>query len=57
MVQSAFERVNWAKLGQTFAMGLNGIATIIQEWSENFPIRDYLNNIWTAIKSFFETVD
>lgn len=57
MFQSMFDRIPWQKMGETFAKGLNGITTIVQEWSENFPIRDFLNNIWLAIKTFFETVD
>ena len=56
-VQSMFERIPWEKMGQTFAKGLNGITTIILEWSKNFPIRDFVNNVWTAISTALQNVD
>ena len=43
--QSMFDRIPWEKLGLTFAKGLNGITTIILEWSRNFPVRDFINNV------------
>ena len=51
------DKVNWTRIGQIFATGLNGITNTINKWYDTFDFRNLGSKIGVALKTGLDTVN
>lgn len=56
-IRAVFDKIDFESISGTFITGLNGLITVVSQWTDTFPIEEIVSKVWKAISDILSNVD